>query len=204
MGSGLTRLPFKLGGTIYLHRIDDPRMEGSALRNLLMFRKLCGKEFVKNIIPGTTFWGVVGEEEGAAREEELLQTDGFFKDMKEHGCDVVRIADDRDSNLELLSRFAAKRPIVIRIQQEPAEPEKKDEERLAQLREEKSRQDQRFEGQLNGLNEQLRKLRGGVNLVAQPPSTLLQKADTVNIQETDQQGQIESASEDITFTLAPC
>lgn len=93
-------------------------MEGSALRNLRMFRKLCGDEFMKNVILGTTFWDVVDEETGAAREDELLQTDGFFKDMNERGCDVVRISDDRNTCLELLSRFAAKPPTVMRIQQE--------------------------------------------------------------------------------------
>jgi hypothetical protein len=108
----------KISGIVYLHRISDPRMEGSALRNLRMFRKLCGDEFMKNVILGTTFWDVVDEETGAAREDELLQTDGFFKDMKERGCDVVRISDDRNTCLELLSRFAAKPPTVMRIQQE--------------------------------------------------------------------------------------
>lgn len=108
----------KISGIIYLHRISDTKMEGTALRNLRMFRKLCGEEFMKNVILGTTFWDVVGEEQGAAREAELLQTDGFFKDMKEQGCDFVRILDDRTSNLELLSRFTAKQPTVMRIQQE--------------------------------------------------------------------------------------
>lgn len=32
----------RLAGIIYLHRIIDPRMQGSALKNLRMFQKLCG------------------------------------------------------------------------------------------------------------------------------------------------------------------
>jgi septin family protein len=108
----------KVSGIIYLHRISSPRMEGSALRNLRMFRKLCGDEFMKNVVLGTTFWDIVSEEIGSAREEELLQTDNFFKNMKALGCDVVRISDDRDSNLKLLSRFAVNRPSVMQIQQE--------------------------------------------------------------------------------------
>ncbi len=225
-----------ISGIIYLHRISDTKMEGSALRNLRMFRMLCGEDFMKNVILGTTFWDVVDEKQGAAREEELLQTDGFFKDMKEKGCDVVRIFDDRASNLELLSRFAAKQPTVMRIQQEmfggktlaetaaasavsqelaelqrqnlekladvqhqaqkiitrsslekvlilqlerkafeetmedlsaqqdevrqlQEEQDKKDEERLEKLREERSHQDQRFQVQLNELNEQIRALK---------------------------------------------
>jgi hypothetical protein len=108
----------KISGIVYLHRISAPRMEGSALRNLRIFRKPCGDEFMENVVLGTTFWDVVDEETGAAREDELLQTDGFFKDMNERGCDVVRISDDRNTCLELLSRFAAKPPTVMRIQQE--------------------------------------------------------------------------------------
>jgi anion-transporting ArsA/GET3 family ATPase len=212
-------------------------MEGSALRNLRMFRQLCGEEFMKNVILGTTFWDIVGEETGTARENELLRTDGFFKEMNDLGCDVVRISDTRDSNLELLSRFAAKQPAVMRIQQEllvegkslsetaaasaisqelaelqrrnlekladsehqaqkiftrsvlekaytrqlarrafgetitdlnaqqeevrkeQEEREMVDEESLATLHKESSRQDQNFQVQLNELNEQLRALR---------------------------------------------
>jgi len=108
----------KISGIIYLHRISDTKVGGAALRNLRMFRKLCGDDFMKNVILGTTFWDMVSEEQGATREEELLQTEGFFKDMSDQGCDVVRISDDRESNLDLLSRFAAKQPTVMRIQQE--------------------------------------------------------------------------------------
>jgi hypothetical protein len=57
-------------------------MEGSALRNLRMFRKLCGEDFMKSVVLGTTFWDKVGEEQGADREKELLETDDFFKEMK--------------------------------------------------------------------------------------------------------------------------
>jgi len=73
---------------------------------------------MKNVILGTTFWDAVSEEQGAARENELLQTEGFFKDMHEQGCECVRITNNRDENLELLTRFAAKQPTVMRIQQE--------------------------------------------------------------------------------------
>ncbi|CZR64341.1 uncharacterized protein PAC_14239 [Phialocephala subalpina] len=108
----------KISGIIYLHRISDTKVGGAALRNLRMFRKLCGEDFMKNVIIGTTFWDVVSEEQGVAREEELLQTEGFFKDMHEQGCDFVRITSSRDDNLELLSRFVGKQPTVMKIQQE--------------------------------------------------------------------------------------
>ncbi|KAK5211678.1 hypothetical protein LTR47_005400 [Exophiala xenobiotica] len=67
---------------------------------------------------GTTFWDVVGEDVGTSREAELLETDGFFKDMQDRGCEVVRISNDRDECLQLLARFSAKQPSVMRIQKE--------------------------------------------------------------------------------------
>lgn len=38
--------------------------------------------------------------------------------MKDRGCDVVRISDDREECLKLLLRFAAKQPSVVRFQEE--------------------------------------------------------------------------------------
>jgi hypothetical protein len=108
----------KISGIIYLHRISDIKMEGSALRNLRMFRKLCGKDFMKCVVLGTTFWDKVGEEQGADREKELLETDDFFKEMKSQGCHVVRISGERDDDLALLARFAGQPPMVMQIQQE--------------------------------------------------------------------------------------
>ncbi|KAK0752967.1 hypothetical protein B0T18DRAFT_423602 [Schizothecium vesticola] len=46
----------KLTGIIYLHRITDVRMDGGVMRNLKMFRKLCGDQPMKNIIITSTFW----------------------------------------------------------------------------------------------------------------------------------------------------
>jgi hypothetical protein len=160
----------------------------------------------------------------------------FFKVMQEQGSTVERILDDRESNLALLSRFAAKQPHVMRIQQElfegktlsetaaasavsrelaelqrqnleklsdvevqaqkkiirsslekvltlhlerktfdstihdlsaqqeeireeQMEEDKKNDERMTKLQEEKHCQDQRFQVQLNDLNEKLRAIR---------------------------------------------
>jgi hypothetical protein len=118
IASWLEKDAVRMNGIIYLHRISDPRMEGSALRNLRMFRQLCGEDFMKNVILATTFWDTVSEATGVAREKELLETDGFFKEMKDQGCDIVRISRDYDESLRLLSRFIEKRPTVMKIQQE--------------------------------------------------------------------------------------
>lgn len=95
-------------------------MKGTALRNLRMFRQLCGEEFLKekNVMLATTFWDLVGQDVGIARENELLETDSFFKDMKQQGCEVVRMSQSREENIEMLSHIKAQRPTVMKIQQE--------------------------------------------------------------------------------------
>lgn len=79
---------------------------------------MCGEDFMKNVVLGTTFWDKVGEEQGADREKELLDTDDFFKEMKSQGCHVVRIGGKRDDDLALLARFAGRPPLVMQIQEE--------------------------------------------------------------------------------------
>lgn len=107
-----------LSGVIYLHRISAPRMEGSSMRNLRMFRKLCGEDFLHNVVIGTTFWGTVDEEIGAAREKGLLESGKFFGELKERGCKIVRIPQEVEGCLAILENFANKRPSIMRIQQE--------------------------------------------------------------------------------------
>jgi hypothetical protein len=46
----------KFSGIIYFHRISDPRMEGSTIKQLQLFRELCGDDsgMLKNVILATT------------------------------------------------------------------------------------------------------------------------------------------------------
>ena len=40
----------RLSGLVYLHRISDPRMPGSAKRNLHMFQRLCGPQCLQGVV----------------------------------------------------------------------------------------------------------------------------------------------------------
>ncbi|KAH9436696.1 hypothetical protein MCOR02_000365 [Pyricularia oryzae] len=66
-----------LHGIIYLHRISDPRMQGSARKNLMMFKKLCGDDALKKVILATTMWDIVPTETAEARQAELVNTPSF-------------------------------------------------------------------------------------------------------------------------------
>jgi hypothetical protein len=98
----------KLDGIIYLHRISDVRMQGSAKKNLLMFKKLCGTNALQNVILATTMWNKVTLEEGADREDELKANSEFWGWMISKGSRVERHTNDRESALRLIGSFVNK------------------------------------------------------------------------------------------------
>ena len=93
----------KLGGIIYLHQITDRKMGGVSLRNLRMFRKLCGEDALKNVVVVTTRWDGVPEkdrERVERRENELMNTPGkFFQPLIAAGGQFLRHDDTEGSAL---------------------------------------------------------------------------------------------------------
>jgi hypothetical protein len=109
----------QLGGIIYLHRISDARIEGSARRNLVMFQKLCGPDCFPNIILATTFWDIVEPGTGAARERELIEREEFLGFMHSRGSIVLRHSGTRQSAMAILERsLRSRRPLTLQIQRE--------------------------------------------------------------------------------------
>jgi hypothetical protein len=82
---------------VYLHRIIDNRMSGSQLKNLKMFRTICGQEAMPNVVIATTMWSRLGgsHAEGEMREAELIR--GYWADMIAQGCRVERFQDTCES-----------------------------------------------------------------------------------------------------------
>ncbi|CAG8261014.1 unnamed protein product [Penicillium salamii] len=113
----------KLNGVIYLHSINKPRMEGSALRNLRLFRRLCGENPLKNVVLATTFWGAVNEQTGASREEELRQRPEFWGNMVDHGSRMMRVTD-RASTLEIVDYLMPMTGVPLEIQKEMVDQDK--------------------------------------------------------------------------------
>ncbi|KAK6430255.1 hypothetical protein LTR95_013595, partial [Oleoguttula sp. CCFEE 5521] len=112
----------KLHGIIYLHRITDIRMQGSAKNNLIMFRKLCGHNALKNVILATTMWERVHEPDGVERERQLKAKQEFWGYMIDNGSQLHRHQNTQDSALQLIgslvSRQAHKAKVVLDIQAE--------------------------------------------------------------------------------------
>lgn len=110
----------KLTGLIYLHPIRETRMEGSALANFRAFQRLCGEDNFEHIVLCTTFWDLVDETTGAAREKELCEKREFWAKMMEQGSRVVRIVDYAQSK-DILLRMAQKSPVTLNVQKEMVE-----------------------------------------------------------------------------------
>jgi len=108
----------KLTGIIYMHRIIDVRMNHGGMRNLAMFRKLCGPDPMKNVILATSFWAKVTPKEGHDREQELRTQPEFWAEMIEEGAQTARFDDTKESGLALVDILLRKTRISLQIQKE--------------------------------------------------------------------------------------
>ena len=70
-----------LTGIIYLQRITDVRMQGSAVRSLRILKKLCGPKYYSNIVLATIKWDQVNYEEGEYREKQLRSEDEYWAEL---------------------------------------------------------------------------------------------------------------------------
>lgn len=96
----------KLAGVIYLHKITNNRMTGSAQKNMDLFKKLCGKDATKKIILATTMWNEVKQDAGERREAQLKEK--FWKGMLDLGSSTIRFGDTRRSAQDIVNFILAK------------------------------------------------------------------------------------------------
>ncbi|PCH42116.1 nucleoside triphosphate hydrolase protein [Wolfiporia cocos MD-104 SS10] len=77
----------KVDGLIFMHRISDNRMGGTAVSNYRLFSRVCGEGAMKNVVIVTNMWNEVLPEMGVARERELRET--FFAKELSHGARML-------------------------------------------------------------------------------------------------------------------
>lgn len=151
---------FKLNGILYFHRISDVRMQGSAKKNLTMFKKLCGDGALKNVILVTTMWDRVSVEDATMREKQLIETPAFWGWMMSKGSKTCRHDNTLSSAESLLGHFLPdlKNTITLEIQQEMVEEKKTLDQTGAgkELTSEIARERERFTRELSETKEQLR------------------------------------------------
>ncbi|EAU87543.2 hypothetical protein CC1G_12342 [Coprinopsis cinerea okayama7 len=81
---------FKFSGIIYLHNISAPKVDRMGIRNMNVFKGLCGADFMKNVVIATTCWDLVEKGEGEDNETELQEGEGLLKDFLDGGATFVR------------------------------------------------------------------------------------------------------------------
>ena len=96
-------------------------MAGTPLKNLAVFKDLCGDENLKNIVLVTTMWDELQDESvGSKREELLLST--FWKDMIRLGSRTCRFQGTRASAWDIVNSLdlegAHQTRTPLQIQQE--------------------------------------------------------------------------------------
>ena len=66
----------KLGGVIYLLSIAEQPMKDTTRKNIELFHQLCGDKALASVVLGTTKWGMIDENVGQKREQQLAEN--FF------------------------------------------------------------------------------------------------------------------------------
>lgn len=110
----------RLSALLYLHRIIANREKGSNLRNLRVFKTLCGEENFDKIILGITWWDQLDPQVALAREQMLYDTPEFWGDMISKGSRIQRIPHDKAQCIQLVYDLAKNQRTTLRIQDEMA------------------------------------------------------------------------------------
>ncbi|KAL0566229.1 hypothetical protein V5O48_015789 [Marasmius crinis-equi] len=108
----------RLSGIIYLHRISDNRVGGTAVKDFDMFRKLCGDDALKNAVIATTRWDEVPGTVAEERERELRTNEAFFKPALDRGARLLRYYNSHESACEILKTVLANTPLPLLVQTE--------------------------------------------------------------------------------------
>jgi hypothetical protein len=115
----------KLSGIIYLQRIADVRIGGSGIRNIKMFKKLCGDDGLGSVVLATTFWNYFPDTQQAnAREKQFMEKDNLWKPLIQQGSKVFRQDSDKSSATSIVRYLIDRaRPVILDIQREMVEQE---------------------------------------------------------------------------------
>ncbi|KAF2110482.1 P-loop containing nucleoside triphosphate hydrolase protein [Lophiotrema nucula] len=108
---------FDLRGIVYLHRITDPRMQGSAYRYFKMFQSLCGEHAFKNVTLVTTMWDQLKDEAvGYSRDQELRND--FWSMMEDQGSQITTFDGSHEQAESIVLQLLGKPPVTLQLQLE--------------------------------------------------------------------------------------
>ncbi|KAH6988249.1 P-loop containing nucleoside triphosphate hydrolase protein [Ilyonectria sp. MPI-CAGE-AT-0026] len=100
---------WRLAGVVYMHRITDPRISGTSMKNLQMFQKLCGRASIPHVTLTTTMWSALGptpaeQQVGLRRQAELQKQ--FWAPMISSGAKVMPHDGSAESAWAIVSALA--------------------------------------------------------------------------------------------------
>ncbi|KAM5357310.1 hypothetical protein ACJZ2D_016396 [Fusarium nematophilum] len=147
-------------GVLYLHKITDNRMTGSASMYLDLFQDIVGDAALKNVILITTMWNKIRDEdevEAERREQELL--DVFWRDMIDKGSFAAQFHGTQDGAVALIYHLAGKSSVVLKVQEEAYDQEKAviDTSVGANLYRNLQRDEEKYQTRLRELENKLRR-----------------------------------------------
>ena len=101
---GRYRNKTQVSAIIYLHRITDNRLSGSAARNLRMFGKLVGQERAPNVVMVSTMWDAIseGREDVAKARLEQLKSE-YWGPVLEGGAKAMEFYNTPSSAWNIIN-----------------------------------------------------------------------------------------------------
>jgi hypothetical protein len=110
-----------LAGVLYLHRISDVRMAGSALKSLRLVEKICGEANFGAVAVATIMWELVEPELAEKREQLLVSTPKFFGTLQKGRASITRHLNNADSASEIIENMLQRQnEVVLNIQNKMA------------------------------------------------------------------------------------
>ncbi|KOS46985.1 hypothetical protein ACN38_g1982 [Penicillium nordicum] len=102
--SQIYRTGMKIAGILYLHRISDNRVSGTALRNFKLLEYMCGLDAAPRVFLVTTMWDSRNEDyyEAVLRESRLTSTTEFWGRFCQQGSQTKRWRGDEWSALSIV------------------------------------------------------------------------------------------------------
>lgn len=133
-------------------------MQGSALRNLRVFQKLCGKDCFNRVALCPTFWDVATDEDSVLEKRllELTSTEGFWGRMIDNGSKVFREPLNRNQAMTMVYQLVTKEAVALQIQREVVDEHKPFAETSALLRLKLEQQRQEHEAMMDEARRQFK------------------------------------------------
>ena len=108
----------KVTGVLYIHAITEPRMRGSAMKNLRMFKEIVGPENMRHCYLVTTKWSKQPVSVSEDREVELKTNKNFWKPLLMGGAQMVRFEDSLQSAWRIIDPLARSSSFLFKLTQE--------------------------------------------------------------------------------------